>query len=169
MELYTGIVFTIISIVLSVIYSIAFFVVDQYTPFTFFTGVCLIGIWYKSIQMLNKGLKQQRIDELTDKYGEICYGLIVGVDENYLADILIYFPAVNEVKHINYQITDKFDKYLLGSHVRATYFKGDINILNVSGNNTVPDDIYEKIIEFSQKEIAQNEKMRLINESYKNE
>lgn len=165
MELFTGAALTIISVVLTIIYCIAFFIIGEFSGFAIVLGIGLMAVWSKSIIMLKNGFRQRKIDELTERYGEICYGLIVGVSKNYLADILIYFPGTNEVRHIDYQITENFDRYLLGSHVRANYFKGDINILNVSGNNTVPDDIYEKIIEFSQKEIEQNEKMRLLNKS----
>lgn len=131
---------------LSIIFIFSTVILGFFSLFTFvFIGI-LSGLWYKSILMFNKMNIQRKMDELTDKYGEVCHGLIMGISPELIADIYVYLPATNSVSLVKYEITHDFEKFEIGKHVKANFYNNDINILNVFENHTIPDDVYIRII-----------------------
>ena len=108
---------------LSIIFIFSTVMVGFFSLFTFvFIGI-LSGLWYKSILMFNKMNIQRKMDELTDKYGEVCHGLIMGISPELIADIYVYLPATNSVSLVKYEITHDFEKFEIGKHVKANFYK----------------------------------------------
>lgn len=145
----TALLMIILSSALSVIFIFATTVVGILSLFTFIFATILAGFWFKSITMFNTVKKKIKIDELTDKYGEICHGLIMGISPELIADIYVYLPATNSVSLVKYEITHDFEKFELGKHVKANFYNNDINVLNVFENHTIPDDVYTRIITYA--------------------
>jgi hypothetical protein len=87
--------------------------------------------------MFIKGLKKIIQNKKTEKYGEICYGIITNVypDGSYVndapeyqADVYLYITSEGRTETITEIIGFDPMKYPIKSYVKVKYYQGDINI-----------------------------------------
>jgi hypothetical protein len=131
-----------------------------------FLAFFAIGLWvmYLGIKDLSKNRK-------TNKYGEICYGIIKSIDAatssvevngrcQYKATVEFYFPPMNTTMSLSELYGYKMYKHYVGECVKVKYYNNDINIIEgnidintlpyniqdclkgVQQNNSVPDGLY---------------------------
>ena len=106
--------------------------------FKFFTN----RIWNTYICLHNNRL----IYKKTEKYGEICYGIVTNVypDGSYVnnapeyqADVYLYITSEGRTDTITEIIGFDPMKYPTKSYVKVKYYQGDINI--IEGLNSIKD------------------------------
>lgn len=97
--------------------------------------VLFIGI---GIFLITISAKKIIKNKKTDKYGEICYGIIQSIYNSgtYIngvpelkADVLVYFESQNKIENVSEIIGMGKPKYNINSVVKLKYYEGDINFI----------------------------------------
>ncbi len=107
----------------------------------------IIGLFIAiGLYMLIKGIKKIIQNKKTEKYGEICYGIVTNVypDGSYVnnapeyqADVYLYITSEGRTDTITEIIGFDPMKYPTKSYVKVKYYQGDINI--IEGLNSIKD------------------------------
>ena len=132
----------------------------------FFLIFIAVGLW-----IMYLGIKELLKNKKTNKYGEICYGIITSIDADtssvqvngncqYKATVNFYYPQLNGTMTFCESYGYKREKYSVGECVKVKYYNDDINIIEgnidintlpyniqdclkgVQQNNAVPDGLY---------------------------
>ena len=126
------------------------------TLFMFFMFFEAIGLY-----LLVSGIKQVKKDRKTNELGEITYGQIISIygtgassngKDELQAEIKTYLPNENVIKSINEIIGFPPIDYNVGDFVQLKYYEGDINIVQVVSENTIPNIILTLLKEEFKKE-----------------
>lgn len=106
----------------------------------------IIGFW-----VLFKGLKRIIKDYLTEKNGEICYGIIRNISQTgasvngipqLKALLSVYLESTGNMEEIEEIIGLAIpQKYQVGDYVECIYYNGDINIKSAISEEILPNNL----------------------------
>ena len=121
--------------------------------FLFFLLFIAAGVW-----VMYLGIKELQKNKKTNKYGEICYGIVTAIEPAksnieingrtpFSVYVDVYVGSMNFVSNYSEEIGFEQYKYRVGECLKVKFYDNDINILE--GNvdfNSLPYDIQNKFL-----------------------